>query len=182
MTRGRKSVCVGTLLDLLHPILSSSVMGTVAMMVVLTCRAQKTKNALSCRSCGTYGWRGERCGERGAHVRRRKGVFYFMIAQLKLRTHHQHTTLGHSFSTPAAKSAFLLSFFLSSFLGQLVVSQWFWRPPHSFAFYSTRVQYATCASICTHTITPSPPFLVSYLHTYYRRSLYTSTCFLVATT
>jgi hypothetical protein len=44
----------------------------------------------------------------------------------------------------------------------------------SFTFYSTRVQYAPYAFMCTHTITPSPPFLVSYQLTYYRRSLYTT--------
>jgi hypothetical protein len=88
-------------------------------------------------------------------------LFYFMIAQLKLRTpppYHPRTFVLF----PCYQLRFLSYFLFSSFLGQLVA---FWRatPTYvpvtdSFAFYSTRVQYATCASIRTHTITPSPPF------------------------
>lgn len=183
-TRGRQSVCVGTSLGLLHPILLSNVMGIAAMMAVLICRAQKTKNALSCRRCGNI-WlfvAPRRQAQRWVHSL----LLYFMIAHHITHTlhHRHHTTLGHSLSFPLACCQlrffiiFFSLFFSWTFGGQsmlLAATPTYVPVTDSFAFYSTRVQYAPYASTCTHTITPSPPFLVSYQLTYYRRSLYTPT-------
>lgn len=136
---------------------------------------------------GTYGylmWR-EGCARAQAQRWFRIPFILFtamivMIAQLKLRTHS--STIPHSdiSSLPLLPIPLFYHLFFSSFLGQLASLwfHWFLAPTptyvpvtDSFIFYSTRVQYATCASTCVHTITPSLP----YLNTYHRRSLYTST-------
>jgi hypothetical protein len=90
-------------------------------------------------------------------------AFYFMIAQLKLRTHFTTTTPPsdiRSLSLLPTPLFYYLSFFLLFLDNQwlLAATPTYVPETASFAFYSTRVQYDTCASIRTHTITPSPPF------------------------
>jgi len=184
VTRGRKSVCVGTSLDLLHPILSSNVMGTVAMMVVLICRARKTKNALSCRKLWEHMAICCEEGERtcaGAKVVSHL-LFYDRTTQITHTLHHHHTIIIPrsdicSLSPlPAPLFYYLFSLFFSWTIGGqstvLAATPTYVPVTDSFAF--TVLEYSMLhAHPCA--LTPSPPFLVSYLHAYYRRSLYTST-------
>jgi hypothetical protein len=106
-------------------------------------------------------------------VRRRKGgfasfLFYFMIAQLHHHPPSDIRPLPLLLPTPLSPP-----FFFSSFLGQLVAGQWFWRPPHSFAFYSTRAQYATVHRIHVHvydnSIRPFPLVAKNHIETWKKR-------------
>lgn len=101
-------------------------------------------------------------------MRRREGgfaslLFYFMIAQLKLRTHPTTTIIPRSdiCSLPLLPTPlfyYLLSLLFLDNWWPLATTLTYVPVTDSFAFYSTRVQYATCASLRTHTITPSLPF------------------------
>ena len=111
-------------------------------------------------------------GERGAHVRRRKGglasfFFYVMIAQLKSRTHS--TTLGHSFSSFAARCQFRFFYYLffpffSWTFDRSAVTPTYVPVTDSFAFYSTRVQYAPCACAYHNSIPALSRIYRTYTH------------------
>lgn len=119
---------------------------------------------------GTYGYLlpGERCGEGCARAQAQRWfripfiLFYDRTTQITHTLHHHHTTLGHSFSFPCYRLRFFIVFSFSLlFLDNrwpLAATPTYVPVTDSFASYSTRVQYATCASIRTYTITPSPPF------------------------